>query len=163
MLEKLGLLFLSCDYIQGDCKDEHHCTEINTYCDKLVAGLKSVIEQIGLKSVSRVCTKIIWSDKLRKLKQQSTNFHALWKMIGKPRDDVVNKERFRVKGLYNSCIMRHKREADESNKQRLELKLANGNTRGFWKGWRSFKKSDKVSKKQVISGQSDNKAVCNGL
>ena len=68
-----------------------------------MAGLNSIIMQIGLKSVSREHKKIIWSDKLGQLKQQSIDIHALWKMIWKSRDGLVNKERLSVKGLYKAA------------------------------------------------------------
>ena len=62
-----------------------------------MVGLNSVVEQIGSESVSRVRKKIMWSDVLRQLKKQSIDKHVLWKMMGKPRDGVINKERLRVR------------------------------------------------------------------
>ena len=79
---------------------------------------------------------IFWSEELKKLKQQSVDEHNFWKMCGKPRMGTINDERLCVKGLYKACINSHIRELETRKREWLAYKLASGDGKGFWKGWR---------------------------
>ena len=105
----------------------------------------------------------VWDKELSYLKQQSVDIHNIWKKLGRPRMEVINLERIRIKCLYKRAI-KARRQDMPSKKQRWQTcKLISSDVKGFWKGWRSIKNVHNKSYKDVISDKKSREEICEGF
>ena len=81
-------------------------------------------------------------------------------MCGKSRLGTINDERLRVKRLYKACINTHKGVLETRKREWLAYKLASGDGKGFWKGWRRIVNNNRNLKQDSISGIMNNKEIC---
>ena len=81
-------------------------------------------------------------------------------MCGKPRMGTINDERLRVKGLYKACINTHKRVLETRKREWLAYKLASGDGKGLWKGWRRIVNNNCNFKQDSISGIVNIEEIC---
>ena len=159
----LAQLNFCCMECSRGCSNQEHTSIIDEWCDNVINELNRCVEQCRAKnSVVHNPTKgsVLWFEELKKLKQQSVDVHNLWKMCGKPRMGTINDERLRVKGLYKACINTHKRVLETRKREWLVYKLASGDGKGFWKGWRRIVNNNRNLKQDSISGIVNNEEIC---
>ena len=139
VLMNLAQLNFCCMECSDRCSNREHTSIIDEWCDNVINESNRCVEQCRVKNSevhSSTKGSVLWSEELKKLKQQSFDVHNLWKMCGKPRMGTINDERLRVKGLYKAYINTHKRVLETRKREWLVYKLASGDGKGFWKGWR---------------------------
>ena len=139
VLTNLAQLCFYCMECSGGCSNKEHTSIIDEWCDNVINESNRSVEQCRVENsvvLSPTKGSVLWSEELKKLKQQSVDVHNLWKMCGKPRMGTINDERLRVKGLYKACINNHKRVLETRKREWLAYKLTLGDGKGFWKGWR---------------------------
>ena len=159
----LAQLNFCCMECSGGCSNQEHTSIVDEWCDNVINELNRCVELCWVKnSVVHNPTKgsILWSEELKKLKQQSVDVHNLWKMCGKPRMGTINDEKLRVKGLYKARINIHKRVLETRKREWLANKLASGDGKELWKGWRSIVNNNHNLKQDSIFGIVDNEEIC---
>jgi len=162
-LSQIPDLDMSCMHSEVTCVDKNCLVCIEAMCDSIVNSLHAVADVIKVKDdYSCKKTGIVWSDELKELKQKSIDIHELWKTIGKPRNGVINTERLRVKFQYKKGIKQQRQKFFDRRKRIMALKLANSNSKDFWRGWRNIQRSVNVESSVLVNhGIHDAKTICN--
>jgi hypothetical protein len=170
LLESFGRMELPCVENSKCCNNVMHRDIIEQRCKCIVTVLQeatNVLMSAEMQGVSheRIYDRSFqWSSELSKLKQQSIDIHALWQKIGRPKFGVINDERLRVKLKYKNCILQQKRVAEVNRKRILALKLASGDAKSFWRGWRAIKTNNRLKRSHhIISGDTDDSVICNSF
>ena len=163
-LLSLNELELNCN-AGGCCNSGHKCV-IESWCKQFSDILLKCMNDVNSRRsdhIKRFTMKFAWNEELGTVKRRLIDICSLWKKVGRPRNGGINDERLRVKGQYKRLIREQKLAFESGVKQRMVYKLANRDSKGFWKGWRSMQKSGYVKPKQCISGVQGNNEVCNGF
>ena len=158
--------YLSCCEKQGGCDNECHKEMIEKCCETLVTNLNMCVDAMQRSTVKyerKQVGGVIWSDELRQLKQRSIDIYDLWKRVGKPRVGCINDERLRVKFLYKNCIKEQKRKFDIRQRERMSFKLAQGDSKGFWRGWKNMRGDRRRVKAHNVNGLVDEQMICEGF
>jgi hypothetical protein len=153
LFQRLGALRLMCDKQSMCCSDVMHRASIEGRCNDIVNVLQmaaGILQQPGHSNQGNYNRSFQWDSELSRLKQQSIDIYELWHAVGRPRFGVINAERLRVKLLYKGCIRQQKRAAEEKRKARMAAKLASGEAKSFWRGWRSIKNGSKPKVKSIV-------------
>ena len=75
---------------------------------------------------------------------------------------LINQERVRIKYLCKKCIRNQKLLCERKKREWLAYKLAAGDVKSFWKGWKHVKVV-KHLKVINIDGYVGNEEICNGF
>jgi hypothetical protein len=65
--------------------------------------------------------------------------------------------------MYKRAICEAKQKADRQKKQKLAYKFANGDNKGFWKGWKTLKGHSRNDFKYSVSGCQSKIDICKGF
>jgi hypothetical protein len=139
------------------CQCDSHKLGINQYYNNIVNMLTRSTAGCVPK-IPHNCLKPYWSDDLDRLKMISIDMHNLWRMVGSPRQGVINAARLTAKLDYKHAVKQAALNFEQNNVNELDNLFADKRPKDFWRCWNSkFKKS--LSQPVTIEGQSDPAAI----
>ena len=148
--------FLHCS---TGCKCVNHRYSIDLYYNAIINMLNRATAGCVPKMPFK-CLKPYWSDELDKLKTISIDMHNLWRLIGSPRDGIINAARLSAKLNYKQAIKQAAKDFEQNNANDLNQFFTDKKSTEFWRLWNSkFQKH--VSQPATIEGHSDPVVIAN--
>ena len=146
-------------HCSAGCTCSSHCQAIDDYYNAIV-GVLHCSSQNCVPKIPHNCLKSFWNEELDKLKESSMDMHNLWRLIGSPRQGVINAARIKSKLEYKQAIKRTAAAHEQDNADDLHGHFINKDTTSFWKCWNSkYKKS--ANAQVSVAGKSDPACIAN--
>lgn len=119
---------------EAGCNCASHTSVINDYYESIVDALKvSALHCVPRTSHSN--SKPYWCDRLDELKAISIDMYDLWKLVGRPRQGVINAARLKAKREFKLAIKQAAVDFERANADELYQHLSDKESRKFWKSW----------------------------